>query len=526
MAMKENEGFRSAQPDQVLKVHTTHTVLDTDIFPTHPSFDEEGIPPLPAKWKGRCDFNVSECNDKLIGAKSFNKCHGTHTSSTAAGKFVKSVNVLGNANRTAVGMAPYTHLSIYKVFLGSPFAPFYMDSITIGSFIAIQKGIFVSCSVGNSGPLNAALSNKDPWILTVGASTIDRKINATANLGNGIEYGGESLFQPGGFSSTFLPLIYAGADGEPNPKFCGEVAFNKTNVIGKIVLCERGNGVGRIAKGEEVKNFVGAGMILMNQETDGFSTEVDAHILPATHLSFAGGLKIKDYINTSSSPSSYHWHILKLDIMGPGVSILAAWPFSLDNNTNFNLTYNIISGTSMSCPHLSGIAVLLKGSHPDWSPATIKSAMMTTADLMNLKGQPIVDQNLNLANLFATGSGYVNPSKANDPELIYDIQPDSYIPYLCGLGYSDHQVGIIAHQMIKCSEYLTISVYKLNYSSFTVPLIGTTMFTRKVTYVGEVNSTYGIEIVEPDWVSVSVNQKLTYSVMFSRNRYATNASIS
>lgn len=112
----------------------------------------------------------------------------------------------------------------------------------------------------------------------------------------------ESLFQPTGFSSTFLPLIYAGAGGEPNSKFCGAGAFNKTNVKGKIVLCERGNGGGRVAKGVEVKNAGGAGMILMNQETDGFSVKADAHVLPATHLSFASGLKIKDYINSSSCP--------------------------------------------------------------------------------------------------------------------------------------------------------------------------------------------------------------------------------
>ncbi|KAI3893388.1 hypothetical protein MKX03_002920 [Papaver bracteatum] len=273
---------------------------------------------------------------------------------------------------------------------------------------------------------------------------------------------------------SFLPTTIAeSADGEPNSKFCGEGAFNKTNVKGKIVLCERGNGVGRIAKGEAIKNAGGAGMILMNQETDGFSTLADAHVLPATHLSFASGMKIKDYINSSSSPmatilfegtfigdtsapavTSFSSRgpslaspgILKPDIIGPGVSILAAWPFSLDNNTNSVLTYNIISG------------------------------------------------------------------------------------------YSDDQVGIIAHRVIKCSEYTTISEYQLNYPSFTVPMIGTTMFTRTVTNVGEANSIYGVEIVEPDGVSVSVkpnmiyftemNQKLSYSVMFSRNRFATDASIS
>lgn len=40
--------------------------------------------------------------------------------------------------------------------------------------------------------------------------------------------------------------------------------------------------------------------------------------------------------------------------------------------------YNSVSGTSMSCPHVSGIVGLLKTLYPHWSPAAIKSAIMTT----------------------------------------------------------------------------------------------------------------------------------------------------
>lgn len=223
------------------------------------------------------------------------------------------------------------------------------------------------------------------------------------------------------------------------------------DVKGKVVLCERGGGIARIAKGQEVKNTGGAAMILINEQADGFSTSADVHVLPATNVNYAAGLKIKAYINSTaspkatilfrgtiigepSSPSAASFSsrgpslaspgILKPDIIGPGVNILVAWPFSLSNNTNSTSTFNLISGTSMSWPHLSGIAALLKSSHPAWSPAATKSAMMTSTNLFNIGGKPTVDDTLQPADVFAIGAGHINPSRADNPGLIYDIQPD------------------------------------------------------------------------------------------------------
>ncbi|XP_022737626.1 subtilisin-like protease SBT1.2 [Durio zibethinus] len=620
-AMRRKKGFISARPQRILRTQTTHTprflglqqdrgiwkesnfgkgviigVLDTGVLPSHPSFSDEGMPPPPAKWKGRCEFTA--CNNKIIGARSFNidgnmtggmgveppideDGHGTHTASTAAGRFVNDADVLGNAIGTAAGMAPLAHLAIYKVCfgddcgdsnilagldaaiedgvdvlslsIGGDAVPLFQDNIAVAGFAAMTNGIFVSCAAGNSGPSKTTLSNEAPWLLTVGASTVDRKILAIAKLGNGEEFDGESVFQPNHFPSTLLPLVYAGMNGKQESALCSEGSLKDIDVKGKVVLCERGGGIGRVAKGQEVKNAGGAAMILVNDEANGFSVEADAHVLPATHVSFAAGLKIKTYINSTAAPTATILFrgtiigdpsapsvasfssrgpslaspgILKPDIIGPGVNILAAWPFPLNNDTNSKSTFNIVSGTSMSCPHLSGIAALLKSSHPTWSPAAIKSAMMTSTDLLNIGGKPIVDEKLQTADVFATGAGHVNPSRANNPGLIYDIQPDDYIPYLCGLGYTDAEVGILAHRSVKCSEKPTIPEGELNYPSFSVKLGPSQTFTRTVTNVGEANSSYEVTITAPKGVDVIVKpstlcfselyQKATYSITFTR----------
>ncbi|KAG6418838.1 hypothetical protein SASPL_121044 [Salvia splendens] len=567
------------------------------ILPEHPSFSDEGMPPPPAKWKGKCEFNHTSCNNKIVGARTFTTSgdtpldedgHGTHTASTAAGRFVKGANIFGNANGTAVGIAPMAHLAIYKVCgisclesdilaamdaavddgvdilslsLGALSLNLHDDPIALGAYSAMEKGILVSCSAGNSGPSNFSLSNEAPWILTVGASTIDRKIRATAVLGNNMTFDGESAFQPADFPATQLPLVYAGMLNATDSqiRFCGEASLNKTDLRGKVVVCEVGGLITRIDKGIAVKNNGGAAMILVNPESYGNLTLAEAHVLPATHVSYADGLKIKTYINSTTAatapivfkgtvigddrapvvaafssrgPNFASPGILKPDILGPGVNILAAWPFSVENNTNTrSATFNMISGTSMSCPHLSGVAALLRSAHPDWSPAAIKSAIMTTADVVDLANNPIEDERFVPASVFATGSGHVNPSRASDPGLVYDLKPEDYIPYLCGLNYTDREVGVILQRRVRCAAESSIREGDLNYPSFAVTFgsfetSASQTYTRTVMNVGKANSSYVVEIVAPAGIEVrvepkkldfyGVKQKLQYNVTFVR----------
>ncbi|XP_027085746.1 subtilisin-like protease [Coffea arabica] len=612
--IEKKPGFVSARQQKLLSLCTTHTpsflglhqnlglwkesncgkgviigILDTGIVPDHPSFSDEGMPAPPAKWKGRCEFNSSVCNNKLIGARYFHDGngspldetgHGTHTASIAAGNYVQGANVFGNANGTAVGIAPLAHLAMYKVctaigcfesdilaamdaaiedgvdiisasLVGGDYQ-FYANSLLLGAYSATERGIFVSCSAGNDGPSKSSLSNEAPWVLTVGASTIDRNIRATAVLGNKEEFQGETINQLKDFPPTLFPLFYPGKNQDDiKSKYCASKSLNNTEVRGKIVVCIDGGTISGIEKGENIKAGGGVGMILINHKNDGYTTFADAHVLPATDLSYADGLKVIAYINSTESPmaaisfkgtvfgdnhapmvasfssrgpSRASPGILKPDIIGPGVNILAAWRHSIENNTNTK--FNVLSGTSMSCPHLSGVAALLKSVHPNWSPAAIKSAILTTADLVNCAKNPIEDQRHHPANIFATGWGHVNPSKATNPGLIYDIDPKDYIPYLCGLNYTNREIGILLKRKVNCAVELRMPEAQLNYPSFSI-IFGSPVqrYTRTVTNVDEANSTYTVKIIPPAGVNLTVepttlgfsqaNQKLTYEVTFT-----------
>ncbi|XP_051119425.1 subtilisin-like protease [Andrographis paniculata] len=625
--MEKMEGFLHARPENVYSLHTTHTpafldlspdrgawlssnygkgviigVFDSGITPGHPSFDDTGVPPPPARWKGKCEFSGVACNNKLIGARNFlrgesgppidSDGHGTHTASTAAGNFVPGANTFHQANGTASGMAPLAHLAVYKVCdhrdcsegdllaaietaiedgvdvisasLGGKGEPFYQDSNVIGSFYAALNGVFVSASADNSGPAMFSVTNAAPWMLTVGSSTLDRSIVARVSLGNREELDGQSLNQVTNLPSVMLPLVYPGSQGDQAARFCHAGSLDSTAVKGKVVLCSRGGDVTRIGKGQNVKDAGGAAMIMMNDKVSAYSVEADPHVLPAAHVSYAAGEKIITYINSTAAPvatirfkgtvfgddtapmvSSFSGRgpnsvspgILKPDIIGPGSSILAAWPKSVDPYRHGRSTFNMFTGTSMSCPHLSGIAALIKSDHPDWSPAMIQSAIMTSASQTNLKGQPILDERNLPADVFAMGAGHVNPPKALDPGLVYDIARCDYISYLCHL-YTEAQVRIIAGKKINCRKlkYRGISdEAQLNYPSFAVQLgRRSKRYLRTVINVGDPRSSYRAQIGKIPGVDVTVapevlrfeevKEKKTYEVTFSRQNLDVNGS--
>nr|CAD1839164.1 unnamed protein product [Ananas comosus var. bracteatus] len=568
--MEKNDNFLKAYPDRVLSLLTTHTpdflglqakngpwknygmgkgiiigVLDTGIKSDHPSFGDDGLPHPPSKWKGSCDPNF-HCNNKVIGAKRFfggRKVdmpptdavgHGTHTASTAAGNFVKNARCYGSDFLAGIDEAIIDEVDVLSISLGAGSRPFHNDVIAVGAFSAVKKGIFVSCAGGNSGPANTSLSNEAPWILTVGASTMDRQIKAIVKLGDGRELLGESLFQPPDFPPTMIPLVYPTSPGAGN---CNYNSVVQSKVKGKIVAC---NNVGsRNMLDDLVKKEGSAAIVILNKKGEGDTTFAEARSLPASHVNFVGASNLKEYVNStdkpvasisfnrtclgtspapvvaffsSRGPSSQSPGILKPDILGPGVNVLAAWPLYAGSSTENSTKpkFNVISGTSMSTPHLSGIAALIKAAHPDWSPAAIKSAIMTTADIADNDGNLIMDEMRSPASFFATGAGHVNASKAMNPGLVYDTVVDDYVAYLCGLGYNDKNVELITGEKVTCSEVKKITGAELNYPSIVVSQkLGKLTVNRTATNVEEGQfSTYTINVSMPEGISVDVSPRM------------------
>ncbi|KAH7353322.1 peptidase S8/S53 domain-containing protein [Plectosphaerella cucumerina] len=429
-----------------------------------------------------------------------------------------------------------------------------------GGFAAMEKGIFVAMSAGNSGPGPATASNLAPWVLTVAASSLDRDFPATVALGDGQNFTGVSLYSDGSVPgvkplTTALPLI-AGANAAvangtaADSNLCLEGSLDPAKVAGKVVVCVRGNN-GRVAKGGVVRDAGGSGMVVINSAATGEELIADAHILPALHLGFTDGSKVLEYAKTegasaflafdgtklgvpapkmaafsSRGPALPVPWLLKPDITGPGVSILAAWagegPTGLAEDTR-NVDFNVISGTSMSCPHLSGVAAYIMARRPDWSISAIRSAIMTTA-YTTLKGteEPIVDSSdLGPADPFAYGNGHVDPTAALDPGLVYEVTADDYLDFLCAVDPNDDFAAQISRSSFTCDKAKTYNPNHLNYPSFSTVYdtksdnrcAYKTRFKRTVTNVGGAG-TYKVDVKldNPEGVFVSVEpETLTFT---------------
>ncbi|KAF5741785.1 subtilisin-like protease [Tripterygium wilfordii] len=118
---------------------------------------------------------------------------------------------------------------------------------------------------------------------------------------------------------------------------------------------------------------------------------------------------------SSRGPNMVQPAILKPDITAPGVDILAAYS-AYPRAISGGEVFRIRNGTSVSCSHVTGIVGLIRALYPDWSPAAIKSAIMTSATKKDNTNAFIQNESQRNATPFDYGAGHVHPSRAADPD--------------------------------------------------------------------------------------------------------------
>jgi subtilisin family serine protease len=316
-------------------------VLDTGIWPEHPSYEDLGLPPF--EGDVGCEFNPSgdpllgddfECQEKLVGAYAFldtylsvfdaedgefcnndtGECsardsegHGTHTSSTAAGDAHRDAEIFDIPRGKVSGMAPGARLIMFRVCLlegcfesdstaavdqaiadGVDIINFsisggtnaYADPVELAFLDFYAAGGLANASAGNEGPGSATANHAGPWTNTVGASTSNRHYIATLTLtaDNGDTFEADGATITAGIDPT--AIIKAEDVPGYGDSLC-QTPLPSDSVTGMVVACERGV-IARVDKGYNVLQGGGAGMVLYNPDILGVNT--DNHWVPAIHI--------------------------------------------------------------------------------------------------------------------------------------------------------------------------------------------------------------------------------------------------
>ena len=495
--------------------------------------------------------------------------HGSHTAGTAAGNNAVDANVEDVPFGAISGVAPAAKVAAYKACYVGPDPLVTSDDIcalsdlmaainaaaadgvdvinySIGGgsatstfatedvafFNAAAAGIFVAVSAGNSGPDAATADHASPWYTTVAASTIPT-YEGTVELPDGFQAAGASVSVPFG-ESVSGSVVYAGdvaaAGAAPaEAALCFLETLDPAAVEGKIVVCDRGTNA-RVEKSQEVEAAGGIGMILVNVTAG--SLDNDFHSVPSVHISHLHRDALLDYVRNEADPTATlrsenttgvetptpvvagfssrgpmladGSDILKPDISAPGVAILAATHNAADEEPTFGFK----SGTSMSSPHIAGLAALYLGERPNATPAEVKSAMMTTAyNTVNEDGSESVDP-------FAQGAGHVDPTRFFDAGLVYDNGPTEWLQFLQGKNLYD-------------SGSEPIDGSDLNLASIAIgSLSGPQTVTRTVraTTAGTYTASAAVPgvdvVVDPAQLTLAEGEQGTFTVSFTKTTAA------
>ena len=442
--------------------------------------------------------------------------HGSHTSAIAAGNVDVAATTAGVGPVAISGVAPAAKIAVYKACwldaffgtgrcsetdlvaaidaavrdgvdvinysIGSGSGDASVDGpVDLALLRAASAGVFVAASAGNSGPDASTVDHTEPWVTTVAASTTQR--GATVVVA-GTEYAGVSSTVYG-LATTDAPLVQDRSN--PASLYCRAGSLDATIVQDAVVLCLRSSSdtaAIRLAASAEVLRAGGVGMILANTTTSAATVVAEAHSVPTIHVNADSGSAIAaraaagatasflpvapsgtaafdpaiaDFSSRGPALTGYA-NVLKPDLAAPGVQVLSA----STNAPGARAAFRILSGTSMASPQVAGLAALALSTNPSASPASIRSALMTTAKAAVGTTDP-----------FAEGAGIVLPSAFLEPGFVYDADADDWNGYLNGLGVETGTRAAPVHGS------------DLNQASLAVgSLVGTRTVKRTVTSTG------------------------------------------
>ncbi|MDJ0909255.1 MAG: S8 family serine peptidase, partial [Woeseiaceae bacterium] len=366
---------------------------------------------------------------------------------------------------------------------------------------AAKAGVFAVVAAGNEGPNLGTIGSPagGPWVVTAAASTRDGQTSVEAmQIDTPAAIAGKYAVREASFTPALSEVdpieaqlilvddddttLSDGSTGTTSDA-C-EPLVNGGEVSGNIAFIQRGgcdfdvkvaNAADAGAVAALVYNIAGDPIVmngtsglsdipaLMVGQADGelFIEQIDAGERIDAVLDKGFLLEQDEAGNAMASFSARGPgpvpDILKPDVTAPGVNVLAGLsPDAL--NRAPDETFGYLSGTSMSTPHVSGVAALIMEANPDWSPAAIRSALMTTARLSVTQANGTT-----AANPFDFGAGHIVPNAAIDPGLVYDAGADDYDAFACGLNLDSVDTA-------RCDE-LTAAGFSFDSSQLNQPAI-------------------------------------------------------
>jgi subtilisin family serine protease len=426
----------------------------------------------------------------------------------------------------------------YSVGSGTEFDLTAVDDIALLN--ALQAGVLSVVAAGNDGPDLATVASpaSAPWVLTVAASTQSGqrfeqavRINDPTRLA-GLYSAREAAFTPPLASrdkiEAELALVDDGNDtltdgSSGSTRDACENLVNANDLSDRVALIVRGG----CAFDDKIAAAEAAGalaVLVYNNAGEPIQMTGDPNRvnIPALMISNIDGLRLGDELTagepvtveldrslfigrsdtgnimadfSSRGPNLGAIDVMKPDVAAPGVSILAGHTSDVANGIKGE-QFQYLSGTSMSTPHVVGIAALLKEAHPDWDPGRIKSALMTTAYI------GLTREDGGIADPLDMGSGHIDANQAFEPGLVYDSDFSEHAALVCSL-----EGNPLSPQ--QCSD-LQLAGFSSNARDLNQPgitlgqMISGDTVLRRVTHLGEPTS-YSATITSPPGVTVTVN---------------------